>query len=200
MAAFGSFDPELRKKELRKYQERYGADNVMLVKRSKLFVWLNIALPIICYLLIYAGIMVAVSLNVRNDQTIGYVAIIGLLAVVLAFLSMHFKRLLDYYLDFIIITPKQVVSFNQQGIWRRDNRTIETEKIKSISAKYRNCVFSLFNNGDITFLSEGDAQNGEINAYYVHSPQKTKEAVYKIIEVTQKHGHAYTSTTPPTTP
>jgi hypothetical protein len=107
--------------------------------------------------------------------------------VIIIFLAVHFKRLLDYLMDFIIVTPNQIIAYNQKGIWKRQNMTIETIKIKSISVSYRGWIFSVFNNGDIKFLSEGDAaSSGEIQAYYVYQPQKTREKIYEFMTQAQR--------------
>ncbi len=156
MAGFlGSFDPHLKEKTIQKYQAKFGKANTLLIQRSGLFLFLKIILPLTIYLIIYTGIIIGIWFMVEgNTEIIGYSAIIGLLIIILIFLSLNLKRLLDYLMDFIIVTPKQIISYNQTGIRRRSNMTIECEKIKSIKASYRSPLFSLFNNGDMKFLSE----------------------------------------------
>ncbi len=180
----GSFDPEHKSNTVKKYEAKFGKENVLLIQRSGLFLFLKIIIPLIIYIILYGGIITLIGYLVEWDtKIIGYSAIIGLLVVMILFLSLNFKRLLDYLMDFLIITPKQIIAYNQRGIRKRSNMTIECEKIKSISTSYRNRLFSLFNNGDIIFLSEGDAEwTGEIQAFYVARPQKTKEKIYEIID------------------
>ncbi|USN57186.1 MAG: hypothetical protein H6766_01640 [Candidatus Peribacteria bacterium] len=151
----GSFDPNLKQEQLAKYQVKFGVDGVHLIQRSKFFLFVKIIIPLILYILLYTVTMIGVGYFSASDpQVIGYSAIIGLLFVLILFLTLNFKRLLDYLMDFILITPDQIIAFNQKGIWKRSNISIETIKIKSISVSYRSWIFSLFNNGDITFLSE----------------------------------------------
>lgn len=179
----GSFNPDHKQQEVQKYQKKYGKDNIHLITRSKLFLTMKILIPLTFYIIIYIGIIVAIWYVYDGDPTtIAYSAIIGLLFVCVLFMIVHLKRLIDYLMDFIVVTPSKVISFNQKGIRKRSNMTIEANKIKSISIMYRNRLFSIFNNGDIKFLSEGDANNGwEIQAFYVSNPQKTKDIIYKII-------------------
>lgn len=186
-----SFDPNLKNEKVTQYQNKFGKESVLLIQRSKLFLFLKIIVPLIIYMLIYAGIIVAISYGFEWDrEVIGYSAIIGFLVIFLIFLSLNLKRLLDYLMDFIIVTPEQIIAYNQRGIRKRSNMTIECVKIKSISTSYRSRLFSLFNNGDIKFLSEGDSHSsGEIKAFYVHEPQKTKEKIYNIMEKANIHSH-----------
>lgn len=152
---------------------------------------MKIIVPLCIYTIIYSLIIRAISYITEGDPIIiWYGAIIGLLLVIILFLAVHLKRLLDYLMDFIIVTPDQIIAYNQKGIWKRQNMTIETIKIKSMSVSYRGWIFSVFNNGDIKFLSEGDVlSGGEIQAYYVYQPQQTKEKIYEIIAQSQKNAH-----------
>jgi uncharacterized membrane protein YdbT with pleckstrin-like domain len=66
------------------------------------------------------------------------------------------KRFIDYKMDFAIITPKEIVSYNQTGIFSRSSRSLDVDKIKTISVDKKGLLRSIFNFGSIIFLSEGD--------------------------------------------
>lgn len=186
----GSFDPALKREEFKKYQNRYGNSNVIVIQRSKLFLLLKIIHPLFWYAVAYSLIIRWATSSIKNAETIWYIAIIWFLLVVILFSIMHTKRLLDYLMDFIIVTPDHIISYNQTGIRKRKNLSIESSKIKSIKTNYRNRIFSIANNGDIAFLSEWDAWGrGEIQAFYVHQPQKKKERIHAIISQNDKHIH-----------
>jgi hypothetical protein len=36
-------------------------------------------------------------------------------------------------MDFAVITPKQIIAYNQIGIFSRESRSLDVEKIKTIS-------------------------------------------------------------------
>jgi hypothetical protein len=185
----GSFDPGIKLKEVQKYEQKYWADNIVLIQRSTLFLVLNVLQPLFWYIIMYISvIMIAIyGFNITGESIV-YRAIIWFSAVIVLYTITHSKRLIDHLYDFIIVTPRNIISYNQTGIRKRQNRTIDCEKVKTISVNYRNRIFSIFHNGDITFLSEGDAaaNGGEIYAYYVHHPQKTRDRIYEIIQKKRK--------------
>ena len=40
---------------------------------------------------------------------------------------------INFYLDFTIVTPQQIISYDQHGIFTRNTRTVEIEKIKLLT-------------------------------------------------------------------
>ena len=40
---------------------------------------------------------------------------------------------MNYYMDFVIVTPKQITVFDQEGFLTRSTRAVDTEKIKTIN-------------------------------------------------------------------
>lgn len=103
------------------------------------------------------------------------------------------KRYFDYKMDFCVVTPQEIVSYNQRGLLNRNSRTIDADKIKTVTADASGMVNSLFNFGNIRFLSEGDnADGGDITLNYVHDVNETKNIVRNLIEPhLQKHASKY---------
>jgi len=64
------------------------------------------------------------------------------------------KVYIDYVLDFTLITPEEAISYNQTGILNRRVKTMQTEKIKTVSVQKSGLLFSLFDNGDIIIFAE----------------------------------------------
>ena len=69
------------------------------------------------------------------------------------------KKYIDYKMDYCIITPEDIVLAEQSGIFKRQIRTLDTSKIKSISVYKKRFFMSVFNNGSIVFMSDGDDNN-----------------------------------------
>ncbi|USN55297.1 MAG: hypothetical protein H6765_01510 [Candidatus Peribacteria bacterium] len=61
---------------------------------------------------------------------------------------------LDYYLDFSIITPTQITNYNQTGFFGKSTRSLDLAKIKSVRVDQQGIMRSLWNYGSIVFLSE----------------------------------------------
>lgn len=86
-------------------------------------------------------------------------------------------------MDFTIITPKQVMSFDQTGLFNKTTRALDTDKIKSMRVDLHGLLWSIFNYWSIVFLSEGDSESlWEIRLNYMSDPNKLREKIEVIIE------------------
>ena len=89
---------------------------------------------------------------------------------------------MDYTMDFCIITPKELIYYNQAGFFNRQTEVIDTEKIKTINKIPQWFIGSVFDFGNLLFLSEGDMETWDISLNYVQNPEATYKAVRTIIE------------------
>lgn len=91
---------------------------------------------------------------------------------------------MDYKLDFAIITPIELISYNQTDIFTRSSKTIKTDNIKTISLDKKWFLKSVFNYGTLMFLSEwDDAGKWELDLYYISSPEQVKNEISRIISL-----------------
>lgn len=86
-------------------------------------------------------------------------------------------------MNYAIFTPDEAILVEQIGLFKRKIKTLNTNKIKSISIKKTNFIYSLFDDGVLTILNEGSSSNqrGEIVFKYVHNPELLKEKIYSIL-------------------
>ncbi len=101
------------------------------------------------------------------------------------FLSSKFKkRLIDLQMDFCVIMPWKILIFNQTWVYM-ETKNMEANKIKTITSKIPNFLWSIFNFWDITILAEWDDSSWEslwfLNLYYVNDPYKTVEEINKLL-------------------
>jgi hypothetical protein len=59
-------------------------------------------------------------------------------------------------MDFAIITPRQIVSYEQSGIFKRSSISLDLTNLRSINEEKDGILKSIFNYGTIVFFSEGD--------------------------------------------
>lgn len=183
MKIFSNFDTKLRQKKLKEYQDLYGQDKALILQKSRFFLVIKTLPKILSFLIVIILVFFVskwIFLQLDVDYTI-YI-VIWTLVVLLSFSWPVIKHLIDYYMDFAIITPKALVMFNQTWLFKRDMATVDVDKIKTILVKKRWILFSIFNNWDLIFLSEWDSERyGEIKLYFIYQPEKKKEKVSKII-------------------
>lgn len=111
----------------------------------------------------------------------GYV-ITAILIINVVFLFPAIGKYIDYKMDFIIVIPHAIMMYDQWGIFKRNVVTISVQSIKAISIKKSWLLYSMFDNGDIIILTEGDSEhNGEIKFRRIPRPDKRRDQVVRVI-------------------
>lgn len=181
MKIFSNFDTQFKKKVYQEFVMEYGEQNILLISRSRLFGWLYIYVPALSY--ISACVLLLVILS--NYSWTVWIKYVGAPIVILSFLYLLFpliKKYIDYKLDFAIISPRGVNSFNQSWIFRRQNKFLNKQNIRTISVNQHGFMHSLFNNGEIIILSEWWATDvGDIQLLYVPKPEEARQKMKKVL-------------------
>lgn len=91
-------------------------------------------------------------------------------------------KYIDYKMDFIIVIPHAIMMYEQWGVLKRNVVTISVQSIKAISIKKSGLLYSIFDNGDIIILTEGDSErNGEIRLRRIPRPEKRRNQIVHVI-------------------
>jgi hypothetical protein len=93
------------------------------------------------------------------------------------------KLIIDYYMDFAIVTPHEVIAYNQEWFFKRDNKTLGVDKIKSINVMRSGVIASILNEWDIVFSWDG-ATTVDIVKDNIHHPDAYKQ---RILDLWDKH-------------
>ena len=89
---------------------------------------------------------------------------------------------IDYHMDFSIVTPKNIHRYDQEWLLNRDVSTITADSIKTIFVKKRWILHSIFNNWDIVFFTEWDAEKWELTLTYIPKPESKKRQMINIMK------------------
>ncbi len=193
MRIFSNFDTKLRQKTFEEYQQHHGVDNVICFWRSQLYKYYKVIIPLVG--LILFTLLVFVFFYQWLDGTyFGYI-VTAIIIVDIVFLFPIIGKYVDYTMDFIIVIPNSIMMYDQWGILKRNIRTISADSIKSISIKKSWLLYSIFDNGDIIVLTEGDMEPiddddqwdvenyGEIKFRRIPKPEKRKNQILKIVGI-----------------
>ena len=124
----------------------------------------------------------------------GYI-VTAIIVIDVVFLFPIIGKYVDYTMDFIIVIPNSIMMYDQWGILKRNIRTISADSIKSISIRKSWLLYSIFDNGDIIVLTEGDMEPiddddqwdvenyGEIKFRRIPKPEKRKNQILKIVGI-----------------
>lgn len=116
MKIFSNFDTRAPLEAYQKALAEYGADKVIFVRRHRIYLTFFVTLPCI-----FVGLLIIVAtvlwLNVSTDFTgnlaanILFTTFFGLLAIMaLIRITLNY---INYLLDYTIITPRIIMSYNQ---------------------------------------------------------------------------------------
>ena len=155
MKIFSNFDTNYKSDVVTKFVMENGRDNVLVIHRSSLFLWIEVNLPFLLYTILFVVLLYGISFfRDYKDLVISNVLITFITLIYLLLLAPIIKRFIDYYFDFTIITPTGVFLYNQRGILYRTTSAMNIENIRTVNVKKSTLLYALFNNGDIIFLSE----------------------------------------------
>ncbi|MFA5747738.1 MAG: hypothetical protein WC872_01360 [Candidatus Absconditabacterales bacterium] len=185
MKIFSNFDTNFKQYTFKKYQDKFGAQNVLLIQKSKLFLFLKIFLPIF-FTTITAFIIIYTSYIILGNQGLIYLGLPVSIALIIISLFPIIKNLIDFSMDFAIITPESLIRYNQEGLFNKGITTINSQSIRTITVEKEGLINSIFNNGNIIFLSEGDLMEdsidyGEIKLHRIRNPESKRNHIAKII-------------------
>ena len=187
MKIFSSFDTNFRNEIIEREKERYWND-IFVISHGKFYYYFYIITPTVflaVWALLYFLVLYYLASDIHWDwKTWVYVTWFILFFII--FIPAIFKLLkkyIDYILDFVVVTPKQLISYNQEWILSRKWRTVDVDKIKTITVNKDGLLRSLFNFWNIIILTEWDEQwTWEINFSFIDDPDNVKFKVLNIIE------------------
>jgi len=187
MKIFSSFDTNFKQEIINNEEKKYWNDKIKLISHGKIYYYFFILFPTIFVLLsiiFYIIILFLIWQTIPEIiKSIYYIVwFIFLLIIFVPSVIKLIKKYIDYILDFLIITPDSAIYYNQEWILNRKWRTIDVEKIKTITVNKKGILQSTFNFWNIVILTEWDEQwQWEINFHFVDDPDNVKHDIFNII-------------------
>ena len=197
MKIFSNFDTKLRQTTFKEYQDKFGVENVLCFWRSKLYQIYKIILPFLAVSSFTLLVLIFFYRRLGGDY-FGYI-VAAILIINVVFFFPVIGKYIDYKMDFIIVIPHAIMMYDQWGIFKRNVVTISVQSIKAISIKKAWLLYSMFDNGDIIILTEGDSEhNGEIKFRRIPRPDKRRDQMVRVIGMEEDTGSIVTPISDPT--
>lgn len=188
MKIFSNFDTKQKKRAFLKHQKDHGEENVLLIEKSKVYWLLFVVLPFLGDIIV-ASFFLYIAFYLVENQTLKNIIFIFTGLVFIVSMAPVIKKYLEYKMDFLVITPKNLIKYDQEGFFERDIKTLNTMNIKTITIKKNGIIKSICNIGDMTFLSEASsdesADTGRIVFHFVRKPERKRYDIVKIIRKIQ---------------
>lgn len=181
MKILSNFDTWRAEQLLKEAEHWFGEGNAMLIRRSALYFYQKIWIPVFGYLviLIIGAYMVLMVEWVPVEAQRAFLGLMVFIAL-LMFMKL-WKRRVDYKMDYLLITPKEITKYDQWGMFHRDVENIPVNKIKSISLGKHWFFQSLFDIGSLTFLAEWDADEWDIVMDYIDGVTSTERKIKGVL-------------------
>lgn len=184
MKIFSNFDTNWRAEALEEARERFGEENILLLRKSKLFLVSKVILPITSWTLFIGALQFPIYLELESFWSIRYWLIIVMFTVYYFIIAQNIKYLIDYLMDFSVVTPEYLTRYNQTGFFKRDIKTSNARNIKTVSIQKWLFWYNIFDNWDLIFLSEWDKANQwEIILHYIADPEAKKKEINRIMRM-----------------
>jgi hypothetical protein len=161
MKFLSNFDSHLQENLVKEYQEIFGEDMVIAVNKSKFYYWTSVFTPLLSTFIAIACIFATlIYFDISQWEILLPISI--LLAFILFFVAHHaFRAYFNYKMDFLLVTPKEIIKYDQEGFFNRKSERLNANIIKSITVRKEGFIQSLFDIGTIVFLTELGTQGIE---------------------------------------
>lgn len=187
MRIFSNFDTNLESQLLKQYGEWFGEDEVMSVHKSRLYYYQHVITPYVLRAIFTAVCIYPVYMLEYEYKEY---AIYAFWAIVLVYLIVVMRKAgrayVDYTMDFLIITPKEIVKYNQEWVLSRETENIPASKIKTISVKKDGLVNSFFDIGSIVFLAEWNDEKWDIEMPFIDAVEQTEKRIKHVLGLDRK--------------
>ncbi len=200
---FSNFDTNLAHELLTKYQQQYGVDKVIFVRRWGIYLVFKAFIPLFRATVLLGGGLIGYAFALEYSAVLAVFVLIIVAALCIFWLWILWKALaamINFYLDFTIVTPQQIISYDQHGIFTRNTRTVEIEKIKLLTVNKKWIVRSFFNYGSIEFFAEWDGVFSDLNLDYIYDPLSLRDKMAIVMGMLDENkSQSHTHNHPPKT-
>lgn len=181
MKILSTFNTELEKELVAEYKKQFWDDKVMSVHKSTMYYRKHIGLPIFMYCVLFIVSFYFLFRNEAPDNLIiRSCAWFFLLYGLVIFFKTSHKRV-DYKMDFLIVTPREITKYDQSGMFNRQVEKLHADKIKSISISKPWFMNSVFDIWSITFMAEWDNEKGDITMEFVDAVEAQEKKMMHVL-------------------
>lgn len=187
MSILSTFNPRFQKKLLKENIELYWIENVIHIKKSRLFLWFKVLLPFIFWTTLVVVPFIFFSSKIQVNWFLWFV-IIWLIFLRLIPITKVIKYYIDYMMDFMIVNPRSFMRYDQEWLFKTASKIIDLKKVRSISVRKKWFFSSIFNNWTLIILSEWwefeqdqKMRAGEIVFNYLYNPELCNEKINDLL-------------------
>ncbi len=185
---FSNFDTNAPTRNYADALQEFWFDKIVFLRRHKLYFYLYTMVPWVVASMLMIGLITSFFIFDSTAQEwhilANHALQIILILIILYLILLARSRYFNYTLDYTIITPTYISSYDQQGLFNRRITTIEPSKIKTINFSSNGLINSIFNFWEVDILLEWDDQGkGEIRIDFIYNPESVKSQIQELTEI-----------------
>lgn len=160
----------------------FGDEYVLLIRKSRL-IWYAKILPQISLFFLITGIGLYVIQTSQLPINPIVVRVFWWLVWLwwLILIGKSIQKYIDFRMDFLIVTPKEIMKYDQKWVLSRSIEKITADKIKTISLYKEWFIQSLFDIWTLIFLAEWELESGNIEMQYIHHVGAVEKKIRHIL-------------------
>lgn len=186
MAILSTFDPKLEKDLFRKAEKEFWKDNIVLVKKSRLYIINIVIIPLLLIAGIFSWVVIFLA-SVLNIESIIFKVILWIFWLLFLLVCFQlFNSALTYYMDFILFTPQSFTKNKQNWFFKRDLKIVDLDHIRSVYVQKKWLVQSILNVWWLVisldwYEEKKDDNHNNIRFRYVRCPEEVCEKIETIL-------------------
>lgn len=118
--------------------------------------------------------------EILTGRISGPVSVLALSIYALAIWLFFFNSLIDYYLDFWIVTNERIINIEQRGLFSRSVAELKLYRVQDVKAEVRGVMHTVFDYGDITVQTAGEEAHFVFKQ--VPKPYKVARQILELVE------------------
>ena len=174
MKLFHNFDSNSSKKNYDIAIAEFGIDKVYMVEKHSYYILVYIIAPAISILLlcIYSIYM----------WYIWYImVVIAMVSLAVYMLISLWYNYFNYKYDYIIVTPRYIISYDQTSLFTNTIHTFESTEVLKIDVETPTLLSGILDYWNLRITIEWDEKNNTIFVDYIKSPIITKDRIESLL-------------------
>ncbi len=168
----------------------FGSDKdekiLLVIRRAFItnFDWILIALGMIFFPSVIAGILSALGQNPFNQLSAGTLISLSLFWTLVTF-GFIFENFLNWFFNVNIITDKRVVDMDFQGLLHRNVSEAPLRNIEDVTYSTTGAAQFIFHYGDVNIQTAGEKR--EIEFHAIPHPAKVQDLLSDLVSSLRQH-------------
>ncbi len=181
MRLLSNFDTSKEQQLLDEYKKGFGDEKVISIHKSRWYYIIHVVAPLAIFFMIFSiWLYLSYMLDLEYQHLVQRAFWICMALYLIATLVKTSREYMNRKMDYLIVTPKEVIKYDQAWVFDRETETIHVDKVKSVTVSKHGIVNSFLDIWTITFLAEGEDNKGDIIMSHIDAVEQVERKIRTI--------------------